>query len=125
MVQVKIYGLRDRLVPRILSMSDVIHGCLMETLAVPPEKRFHRFMSLEPEAFLYPGDRTKNYTILEILMFEGRTVETKKQCIRLLFERFQSDLKIAPLDLEITLLETPKENWGIRGVPGDELSKKS
>jgi hypothetical protein len=115
MVQVKIYGLRDRLFPRIQSMSDVIHACLMETLAVPPEKRFH----------LYPGDRTENYTILEISMFEGRSVETKKQCIRLLFERFQSDLQIAPLDLEITLLETPQANWGIRGVPGDELSKKS
>jgi hypothetical protein len=54
-------------------------------------------------------------------MFEGRTAETKKKLIRLLFDQFQSELDIAPLDLEITLIETPKVNWGVRGLPGDEL----
>jgi Tautomerase enzyme len=121
MVQVKVYGLRDRLTPKIQPMSDTIHTCLMKAIAVAPEKRFHRFIALEPKAFIYPGDRTQNYTILEILMFEGRTAETKRQLIRLLFERFERDLKIAPLDLEITLIETPKVNWGVRGLPGDEL----
>jgi hypothetical protein len=24
-------------------------------------------------------------------------------------------------DVEITIFETPRENWGIRGLPGDEL----
>ena len=121
MVQVKVYGRGDRLSPQIQPMSDVIHACLMAVFAVPPEKRFHRFIALEPEAFIYPKDRSENYTILEILMFEGRTPETKKQLIRLLFERFQAELNIAPLDLEITLIETPKVNWGVRGLPGDEL----
>jgi phenylpyruvate tautomerase PptA (4-oxalocrotonate tautomerase family) len=121
MVQVKVYGRGDRLSPQIQPMSDVIHTCLMEILAVPSEKRFHRFISLEAESFIYPQDRSNAYTILEILMFEGRTAETKKQLIRLLFDRFQSDLNIAPLDLEITLIETPKVNWGVRGLPGDEL----
>jgi phenylpyruvate tautomerase PptA (4-oxalocrotonate tautomerase family) len=121
MVQVKVYGLGDRLSPLIQPMSDVIHDCLMEVIAVPSDKRFHRFIALESESFIYPKDRSKHYTILEILMFEGRTAETKKQLIRLLFERFQSELNIAPLDLEITLIETPKVNWGVRGLPGDEL----
>ena len=30
-------------------------------------------------------------------------------------------MKIDKNDLEITILETPKHNWGIRGLPGDEL----
>jgi hypothetical protein len=25
-------------------------------------------------------------------------------------------------DLEITIFETPRANWGIRGKPGDELA---
>jgi Tautomerase enzyme len=29
---------------------------------------------------------------------------------------------IAPQDVEITVFETPRANWGIRGVPGDELA---
>jgi 4-oxalocrotonate tautomerase family enzyme len=69
----------------------------------------------------YPPGRSERYTIIEISMFEGRSVETKKQLIRLLFERASARLGIAPDDLEITITETPRANWGIRGLPADEL----
>ncbi len=52
-------------------------------------------------------------------MFEGRSVAAKKELIRLLFERVQL-LGISTQDLEITIFETPKHNWGFRGLPGDE-----
>jgi phenylpyruvate tautomerase PptA (4-oxalocrotonate tautomerase family) len=55
-------------------------------------------------------------------MFAGRSVEAKKRPIRLLFERIGDQLGIAPQDIEITITETPRHNWGIRGVPGDELA---
>ncbi|CAN0467465.1 unnamed protein product, partial [Phaeothamnion confervicola] len=29
---------------------------------------------------------------------------------------------IAPQDIEITITETPREHWFIRGMPGDELA---
>ena len=38
-----------------------------------------------------------------------------------LFERARAQLDLAPADLEITISETPRHNWGIRGLPGDEL----
>lgn len=53
-------------------------------------------------------------------MFEGRSVEAKKNLIRLLFRRFGEELGIEPNDVEITIFETPKANWGFRGLPGDE-----
>ncbi len=55
-------------------------------------------------------------------MFEGRTVETKKKLIHLLFSRLSVQVGIRPVDLEITITETPKHNWGIRGLAGDELN---
>ncbi|WP_236901031.1 tautomerase family protein [Clostridium butyricum] len=58
---------------------------------------------------------------MEISIFEGRSVEAKKKLIGLLFERIQNELGIVPNDVEITIFETPNYNWGIRGVPGDEL----
>jgi phenylpyruvate tautomerase PptA (4-oxalocrotonate tautomerase family) len=54
-------------------------------------------------------------------MFEGRSVEAKKRLIGLLFERMHAQLGIAPQDVEITIFETPRHNWGIRGQAGDEL----
>lgn len=121
MAQIKIYGLASSLRPLRARLSDTIHSCLVDALELPADKRFHRFIALEPEDFIYPPGRSERYTILELSMFEGRTVATKKRLIGLLFERLQQQLGIAPADVEITITETPRHNWGIRGVPGDEL----
>ena len=120
MAQVKVYGLRGHLEEVRTELSDVIHSCLVDALELPVDKRFQRFISFSPDDFIYSANRTKRYTIIEISMFEGRSVESKKQLIRLLFKRC-SALGITENDLEITIFETPKHNWGIRGVPGDEL----
>ncbi len=121
MAQVKVYGLRTQLDPIKRRLSDVIHACVVEALDYPVDKRFHRFFPLAPDDFYYPAGRSDRYTIVDISMFEGRTVETKKELIRLLFERADAQLQLASQDLEVTIFETPRHNWGIRGLPGDEL----
>jgi phenylpyruvate tautomerase PptA (4-oxalocrotonate tautomerase family) len=55
-------------------------------------------------------------------MFEGRSIETKKNLIRLLIKEINLNFDIPVNDIEITIFETPKHNWGIRGLPGDELT---
>lgn len=119
MTQVKIYGVKDYLNPIKQQLSDAIHTCVMEALQYPADKRFHRFFPLDKSDFYYPSGRSDRYTIIELSMFEGRSVEAKKQLIHLLFERLQP-LSISSQDLEITIFETPKHNWGFRGLPGDE-----
>jgi phenylpyruvate tautomerase PptA (4-oxalocrotonate tautomerase family) len=118
--QVKIFGLRSHLDPIKKQLSDLIHTCVMEALHYPADKRSHRFFPLAEDDFFYPPDRTQQYTILEISMFEGRSVEAKKHLMRLLFSRCQERFGISPQDLEVTFFETPKSNWGFRGLPGDE-----
>jgi phenylpyruvate tautomerase PptA (4-oxalocrotonate tautomerase family) len=122
MAQIKVFGLRSELDPIKSQLSDTIHTCVIEALALPRDKRFHRFFSMETDSFLFPGDRSARYTIIEISMFEGRSVETKKRLIASLFSRLHQDVGLAPNDVEITITETPRANWGIRGQPGDELS---
>lgn len=120
MSQVKIYGIRERLNPIKQKLSDIIHSCNVDALQYPPDKRAHRFFPLDASDFFYPLGRTDKYTILEFSMIEGRSVDAKKQLIRFLFERVQRELDISPQDLEMTIFETPKHNWGFRGLPGDE-----
>ena len=121
MSQIKIYALREHLTTSRGNLSEAIHGAVVEALSYPPDKRAHRFFPLEREDFLPPAGRSDRYTIIEISMFEGRTVETKKRLLRLLFERLERDCAIAPNDVEVTIFETPMHNWGIRGAPADEL----
>jgi phenylpyruvate tautomerase PptA (4-oxalocrotonate tautomerase family) len=121
MAQVKVYGLKEQLNPIKLRFSELLHACVVEALEYPPDKRCHRFFPMDREDFFILLDRSDRYTIVEISLFEGRTVEAKKRLIRLLYERMGAELGFVPQDLEITLFETPRHNWGIRGLPGDEL----
>jgi hypothetical protein len=119
MVQTKVYGLREHLDPVKVELSDIIHSCVIDALQYPSDKRAHRFFLLSTSDFFYPAGRTERYTIVEFSMIEGRSMEAKKQLIRLMFERVQV-LGISTQDLEMTIFETPKHNWGFRGLPGDE-----
>jgi phenylpyruvate tautomerase PptA (4-oxalocrotonate tautomerase family) len=121
MAQIKIYGVKEHLYRVKAELSEIIHSCVMDALQYPPDKRAHRFLPLAADDFYYPAGRTEQYTIIEISMFEGRSVEAKKRLINLLFERITTQLRMSAQDIEITIFETPRHNWGIRGVPGDEL----
>ena len=121
MSQVKVYGLKSNLDPVKRQLSDVIHSCLVEALHFPVDKRAHRFFPLEREDFFYPDGRSEAYTIIELTMITGRTVETKKRLIRLLFDRIEAQIGIRQYDLEICIQEAPAHDWGFRGMHGDEV----
>lgn len=122
MAQIKIYGHAAHLRAHRAAISDAIHTCATSALGLPADKRFHRFIPLEAADFIHPSDRSERFTTIEVSLFEGRTVETKKVFIRALFARFAELGLSTPQDLEITLTETPRHNWGIRGLPADELT---
>ena len=121
MAQVKIYGIRQHLDPIKTPLSEVIHSCVVEALQFPVDKRAHRFFPMEVDDFYFPGSASPRYTIIEISMFEGRAIETKKALIRLLFERVCRQCDRLPNEVEVTITETPRHNWGFRGKPGDEI----
>jgi len=120
--QIKIYGLKSNLDKNRFLISTSLHNAVMSALEYPPEKKFHRFITLEPSEFIYPSDRSEKYMIVEISMFEGRSIEAKKALIKGIYSNINKHAGITPQDIEITIFETPKENWGIRGLPGDELA---
>lgn len=122
MSQIKIYGLKRALDGNREKLSDAIHQSVIDALSYPADKKFHRFIALDEQDFIYPKDRSSAYTIIEISMFQGRTIEAKKALVKALFSNIQRTCGISPQDIEITIFETPKENWGIRGSCGDELA---
>jgi 4-oxalocrotonate tautomerase family enzyme len=122
MAQIKVFGVKENINPIKKQLSEIIHSCVMDAFDYPSEKRFHRFFSMDQEDFLFANERTVAYTIIEISIFEGRSIESKKKLINLLFDQIKNELNISSDDIEITIFETPKHNWGIRGVPGDELT---
>lgn len=122
MAQVKIFARRGTIERHRAALAEAIHAAVMQALTYPADKRFHRFIGLEAEDFLHPADRSEDYLIVEISLFEGRSAEAKKALIRAIFANVTEATGIAAQDVEITIFETPRGNWGIRGVPGDELA---
>jgi hypothetical protein len=121
MAQVKIYGIKERLIPIRERLSGVIHECVVEALRFPRDKRAHRFFPMDKENMSYPEGRTDAYTVIEIIMIEGRTVESRKKLVRLLFDQIKEKVGIRHEDLEICIQESPPCNWGFRGMHGDEI----
>lgn len=121
MSQIKIYGIRENLAPIRARLSDVIHECVVEALQFPPDKRAHRFFPMDKADWFSPAGRSDAYTIIEIAMIQGRSVEARKKLVRLLFERIAEKIGISNQDIEICIQESPAENWGFRGMHGDEI----
>mgnify|MGYP001595915054 CR=1 FL=1 len=117
---IRIYGIKEKLNPIKAELSDIINQCMVEALSFPDNKRAHRFIPLDSDNYYYPEGRTDAYTVLEISLMSGRSVEAKKTLIHLLFKEIESNLGISPIDIEITIFESPASNWGFRGVTGDE-----
>jgi 4-oxalocrotonate tautomerase family enzyme len=122
MAQVVIWAHRGAVARRRAALSDAIHGAIVAALDYPAEKRFQRFVPLDDEDFIHPEDRGDDYTIIEISMFEGRSEAAKRALISELFERVEREAGVPRHSLEITITETPKVNWGIRGRNAADLA---
>lgn len=121
MAQVKIYGLKSHIDGNQQSFSKIIHECSMEVLGIPPDKKFHRYICMDKADFLFPDSRSERYIIIEYDLITGRTKETKKNLVKSLFKQLNEFCDIPISDIEIKISESPAENWGFRGMNGDEV----
>ncbi|MFN3460092.1 MAG: tautomerase family protein [Oceanibaculum sp.] len=101
---------------------DAVHDALREALKIPDWDRTVRLIEHEPSHFAIPPGRGQNYTIVEVTMFSGRSFEAKRALYEAIVRNL-GGLGIAATDIKITLIETPMENWGIRGgKPASEVN---
>ena len=119
MVHVKVYGNRAVWNDRRAELSDALHSALVRAWQLPEDKRFHRFLLLEDGDLIAP--RSPSYLIVEVVAFEGRSREAKRALVRAMYDDVAPAVGLDADDLELVILESPRESWGIRGLAGDEL----
>jgi phenylpyruvate tautomerase PptA (4-oxalocrotonate tautomerase family) len=93
---------------------DAVHGALMEALRIPEWDRTLRLVEHEPEAFAVPPGRGERYTLVEITLFSGRSLDAKRNLYRAIVRRL-GEIGVPDADIKVVLIEVPPENWGIRG----------
>jgi len=112
---------RRRSGEEVQAMIEAVYLALREALKVPEHDRQIRYIEHKPEHFAAPPGKTDNFTLVEISLFPGRSIEAKKNLYRSLVRRFEM-LGIPPTEVLIVLNEPPLENWGMRGgIPASEL----
>lgn len=104
-----------------MDICDTVHAAMQEALHIPEHDRHISYLEHAPEDFQAPPGKTENYTLVEITLFKGRSMEAKRALYQAIVRNLGS-LGIAPEDVFIVLLESPPENWGIRGgIPASEV----
>ena len=109
MSQVKIYANERTIIQYHELLSHAIHQALIEELKYPVEKRFQRFISLKPENFIYPSDRSQHYIIIELSMFAGRSPATKSNLFKPYFVILKSNAKLHLRTLKLPFLKHLKK----------------
>ncbi len=106
---------------QVQAIIEAIYLAQREALQVPAHDRQIRYIEHRPEHFHVPPGKTENYTLVEIALFAGRSIETKRSLYQAIVKNLGA-LGIAPDDVFIVLNEVALENWGIRGgVPASEV----
>ena len=100
---------------------DAIHVAVVEALRIPDDDRTQILTEHPAEAFEIPPGKGDRFTLVEITMFAGRSLDAKRRLYRAVVTNL-GRLGIPPSDVVIVLREEPLENWGIRGgTPASEV----
>ena len=100
---------------------DGVRNALIETIKVSEDNTFQRIYELDGADFDYPQARTENITIIEITMYNGRTVEAKKALYMAINRNLAQNPGIAGSDISIIIFEVPPENMVLEnGKPINE-----
>ena len=100
---------------------DAVQSALREALKIPEGDRTLRLIEHPPSHFAVPPGRGEKFTLVEVTMFSGRSMGAKRALYQAIVRNLAA-LDVPPSDIKITLIETPPENWGVRGgMPASEI----
>lgn len=97
------------------AIMDGVHRALVSALKIPEHDRMQRLYELDRENFDRSVGKTENFTLIEITMFKGRSLEAKKELYSNIVENLEKSPGIAPKDVLIVIHEPELYNWGVDG----------
>jgi phenylpyruvate tautomerase PptA (4-oxalocrotonate tautomerase family) len=106
---------------QVRAIIEAVYLAQREALKVPEDDRQIRYVEHKPEHFHVPPGRIENFTLVEIALFAGRSLEAKRSLYQAIVRNLGA-VGIAPSDLSIVLHDVPLDSWGLRGgVPASDI----
>lgn len=117
----KIEVCRHRSAVEVAALIEAVYQAQLLALKVPEDDKQIRYVEYKPEHFPVPPSKTQNYTIVEIQIFPGRSLDAKRTLYAEIARRF-GELGIQPTDITVILHEPQLDNWGVGGKPASEVN---
>src|SRR5262245_19324890 len=95
---------------RRAKLLDAMHAAMVEALRIPEDDRVLRLIEHEPASFPPPPSRSDKFTVVEITLFGGRTLDAKRHLYAAIVRNLEA-FGVPPGDVNIVLHEPPLENW--------------
>lgn len=99
---------------------EAVQAAIVEGILIPEQDRCVRLLEFDDDAAISPATAGPRYTVIEISLFTGRSIEAKRRLYAAMAERL-APFGLQPNEIKIILHEVPKENWGLRGKPASEI----
>ena len=111
--------------PQRAALIEAVHAALVEGLKIPERDRCLRLQRFDAQDFAVMPERTEYFTLIEVDLFPGRSLDTKRAFYQAAVRRL-GELGVPAQDLRVVLREVPPDNWGIcGGVPASEAASLS
>src|ERR1039457_2140320 len=105
------------------ALVNAVRAALSEGLQTPEDDPAVRLSEYPPEQFSlpYPDRCSDRFTLVEVTMFAGRSMEAKRRLYDAIVRRLVA-LDVTASDVLVVLHEPPMENWGVNGgIPASEV----
>jgi hypothetical protein len=94
---------------------NAVHEAVVQTLKTPIDEPLARLIEHPPISYLTPHSAGERFTRIEIILFQGRSLEAKRELYRAMVQKLGA-FDVPPVDVKVVLVEIPSENVGIRGA---------
>jgi len=99
---------------------EAVQRALVTGLRIPPDDRCISLVEQEPDALLLSAQASERFTLIEIVLITGRSLEAKRRLYAAMVEEL-APFGLGADEVRVILVESPAENWGLRGLPASEI----
>ena len=104
------------------ALMDGVHSALVDAFLIPDYDRHQQIFELDENNFEIPPTKSIRFVIVEIIAFQGRSLDAKKKLYSAIVHNLGRSPGINREDILIILHESPLENWGVHGgKPANEV----
>lgn len=97
-----------------IAFLEAVHRAVVHSLRTPDDEPLARLIEHSAGSYLTPRSVGEHFTRIEIVLFSGRSLESKRELYRSMVESLRP-FGVPPTDLKVVLVEITTENVGFKG----------